>query len=91
MTHFNDSIHAGLIALGYTHNHFEEVVEDDGDSENGPHLNHDPAFDSYKSHEDRVIVDENGHFVDFIVRDHAQEKFEFDLFREDLINNASGY
>jgi len=87
----NLGVHANLIELGYAHQHFDAVYEECGGVENGPALDFYPAFDCYESPEDRIIIDTNGKFVNFEVRDLEQEAFLFNLFHEDLINNASSY
>lgn len=59
---FNIKIHTSLLALGFTHKHYEADWYDDGNAENGPHLSGGPGFDEYlrKFDKMKVCVDEDG-------------------------------
>lgn len=66
-TPFNDDIHAALLSLGFTFDHYDADWRDDGDTESGPELSGGPAFQEYLRESDttKVIVGERGN-VEFV-------------------------
>jgi hypothetical protein len=72
---YNEQAHAHLIELGYVRTWHEDSFEDGGDAENGPDLTGGPAFDEYKSADDYVMIDEQGHFAHYERRDPEIEEW----------------
>lgn len=67
--------HDKLIALGFTHTHYEDTYEDVGNGETGPMIEGGPAFDEYlhKQTNTKVILVEGK--VEFFGE---ADQFDFD-------------
>lgn len=65
---YNRVAHEYMLSQGYSYNHYEARMGDDGGPENGPHFWYIPAFDEYvigaadreNGMDESVIIDEDG-------------------------------
>jgi len=57
---FNQSVHDGLLSLGFTWERMPESSEDHGGPESGPMIDYVPACDVYSIDDEHIFIDPNG-------------------------------
>lgn len=80
---FNSEVHANLLQAGYVHTQHPADFWDDGDAESGPCLNGHAGYDEYESADDRVIIDDEGKFAHYEVRDLEMEAYIAKMYPSD--------